>query len=44
MSTSGACSSIVGGKEMVLMTMRVIDIAAFLTAGAESKRDSSWAD
>jgi hypothetical protein len=29
---------------MVLMTVQVIDIAAFLTAGAESKRDSSWAD
>jgi len=26
------------------MTVQVIDIAAFLTAGAESKRDSSWAD
>jgi len=29
---------------MVLMTVRVIDIAAFLTGGAEGKRDSSWAD
>jgi hypothetical protein len=35
---------IAGGKEVVVITVRVIDIAAFLTGGAEGKRDSSWAD
>jgi hypothetical protein len=34
----------VRGKEMALMMVPVIDIAAFLTGGAEGKRDSSWAD
>jgi hypothetical protein len=29
---------------MVLMTMWVIDIAAFFTSGAVGRGDSSWAD
>jgi hypothetical protein len=34
----------VRGKEMALMTVPVIDITAFLSCGAEGKRNSSWAD